>query len=119
MTRRRAVVGPLVLAAMMGLVVLVVAGVGDPWPARVAIRTIAVSPGSGPFGPVVDSTTGRAFLNRTDSLQVLDIATGILLHRTTVRLAPNGEWPATILPDERTGRVFAIVRPLFAPAPIR
>jgi DNA-binding beta-propeller fold protein YncE len=115
MTRRRAVVGPLVLVATVGLVVLVVAGVGDPWPARAGIRTIAVSRGPGPLGLVVDSANGRAFLNGTDSLQVLDIATGTLLHRTTVGLAPNGEWPTTIIPDERSGRVFAIMHPLFGP----
>jgi hypothetical protein len=115
MTRQRAVVGPLLLVATVVLVVLVVAGVGDAWPARTAIRTIAVSRGPGPFGLVVDSATGRAFLSGTDGLQVLDIATGTLLHRRTVRLAPNGEWPPTVVPDERSGRVFAIAHPLFGP----
>ena len=98
---------------VVGLVVLVVAGVGDPWLVRASIRTIAVSPG--PFGLVVNSATGRAFLSGTQGLEVLDIATGASLHRTTLPLAPNGGWPPTVIPDERSGRVFAIVHPLFGP----
>src|SRR5437868_7049309 len=111
MTRRRAVVAPLVLVAAVGLVALVVAGVGNPWPARPGIRTIAVRPGV--FGLVVDSASGRAFLSGTQGLQMLDIGTGTLLRRTTLPQAPNGGWPATLVPDERSGRVFAIVHPLF------
>jgi hypothetical protein len=59
---------------------------------------------------------GRAMLGSgVQGLQVLGIGTGTLLRHVALRQVPKGGWPAMLVPDERSGRVFAIVHPLFGP----